>query len=98
MLSDSDIFSEKRGRLYIETSFNKSNLLLLKNVYHAQKIDNIYYLGIGGGVNLALSKNKGSNLFLELAFFNYHVLNKIEFKSNYSQYIIGVNYRFGKLK
>ncbi len=53
---------------------------------------------MGAGFNIKLNKNRGNNLFLELAFFNYHGLNSIEAQSNYTQYILGLNYRFGKLK
>ena len=93
-----DVFTNENGRIYLETSFNRSNMLnTYNNINGGQvKIEGINYLGMGGGFNLLLNKNGLKNLYLELAFFNYHVLNKIEYKSNYTQYIFGLNYRLGK--
>ncbi len=90
-----DIYLRKNGRIYFETSINKSNMVhsFISDPY---KQKNIYYLGFGGGVNILLNKNNKKNIFLEIGFFNYVILNKIIAKSNYTQYILGLNYRFGK--
>lgn len=90
-----DFLSTKNAQLFGEISLNHSNFFR-SNFSNPIKMKGINYLGFGGGANLLLNKKGRENLFLELAFFNYHILNEISNKSNYTQYIIGLNYRLGK--
>jgi len=55
------------------------------------------YLGIGGGAQLPLNF-LSKNIFIDLAFFNYTILGKVDFKYNRTQYIIGINYVFGDVE
>jgi len=86
-----NVVTVQNFNLFVETSINKSNML--QNVWNEPKIqEGIYYLGVGGSVDIYGKKRWG----LEIGFYNYHILNKIESKSNYTQYILGVNYCIGK--
>ncbi len=55
----------------------------------------LWYHGMGGGVELPL-KMISKKLFVDLSLYNYMILNKIEKKYNFTQYIIGLNYHLGK--
>ena len=90
-----DIYRPKKFNVFVEGSFNRSNMLLRLND-RPEKIDGINYLGFGGGLDICLNHMSSKNLLLELGFYNYHPLNDIIDKSNYTQYIVGLNYRLGK--
>lgn len=87
---DSEDFS-----FHIEMSLNRSNMFH-SLITDPSKKPGINYIGYGLGGDIALTKKSGSRLFLEWGFYNYSILNKIDFKSNYTQYILGLNYHFGK--
>lgn len=81
-------FSEHK--LLVELSMNKGSYCTCDpNPY---KINGLYYLGVGGGFELPLPKWNG--FFLDLSFINYAILNQVENKYAYTQYVIGINYRF----
>ncbi|MFK8036925.1 MAG: hypothetical protein AB8B74_01445 [Crocinitomicaceae bacterium] len=82
---------------HIETSFNQSNMMH-SQISDPYKKDNIYYLGYGFGGDILINKKKKQNLFLELGFYNYSNLVKLDNKDNYTQYVLGINYHFGKTK
>ncbi|PZE16515.1 hypothetical protein DNU06_11695 [Putridiphycobacter roseus] len=94
LITQFDIVSKKKFQLYVDGIFNRSNLLILEE--YNTKQAGIYYLGFGAGTNFLLNNKGRQNLFLEIGFNNSFILNKIEKKSFYTQYIFGVNYRFGK--
>ena len=87
---DSDDFS-----FHAEISLNRSNMFNGFNVNPIKK-PGLNYIGYGLGGDIVLNKKSGGRLFLEFGFYNYMILNKIDFKSNYTQYILGLNYHFGK--
>lgn len=52
-------------------------------------LEDLHYLGLGGGVEVPLYKR----LKLDLAFYNSVILNNVPLKYNFTQYVIGLNYR-----
>ena len=88
-----DFMPKQKFRLFIETSINKGNYCICWNEPYLK--NNLFYLGFGFGCDIPI-KFLSDKLFLDLSFYNYAILNKIEEKSNYTQYIIGINYHFGK--
>ena len=78
-----------KARFYIEGSLNAGNYCtcLPESPYLR---DNLYYYGLGGGIDWAIAKW----VHLDLGFFNYNILNKFKEKYNYTQYIIGFDFPF----
>lgn len=95
VLTQFDFLSKKEAQIFGEVSLNRANLLK-RYFSNSTKMEGLNYLGFGGGLNLMMNKKGKQNLFLEISFFNYHLLNDIANKSNYTQYIVGCNYRIGK--
>jgi len=95
IMTQFDFVSKKEVQLFGEVSLNRSNFL---NQYFSNptKMEGLSYFGFGGGGNILINKKFKQNLFLEISFFNYYLLNDIPNKSNYTQYIVGLNYRLGK--
>lgn len=86
-------------RLFGEFSLNFGDFCTaVKENYYGEpyRRAGLKYLGYGGSAQAPILKTK--YLFLEVGFYNYIMLNKIEYKYNYTQYIIGINYAFGKLE
>jgi len=81
-------------KLFIEGSINKGNYYTGGTLDPYLK-EGLYYVGCGMGLDIPL-RNISKNLFLDVAFMNYWILNDIFDKYNYTQYIIGLNYYIGK--
>jgi len=94
-------FVNKNGfRIYVETSLNSSDYCSCakENPWDDPiRKKGLLLWGGGGGLELNLNPKKGKNIYLELAFFNYVILQKIPYRYNYTQYILGLNYKFGKI-
>jgi hypothetical protein len=73
-----------------ESSINKGDFCTCGE--NTRREENLYYLGIGGGFDFPLEKSR--KLFLDIAFNYYWILNQIEDKYDYTQYIVGLNYQF----
>lgn len=84
-----DFFSKKTHRLFAEISLNRGNYCTCSDL--PVKVDDLYYIGTGIGYDFPLKWIP--NLYLDLSFINYFILNKIEDKYSYTQYIVGLNYR-----
>jgi len=85
-----------RWKLYAETSYNYGDYCTCGYAEPYRKVG-LSYLGIGGGAQLPLNF-LSKNIFIDLAFFNYTILGKVDFKYNRTQYIIGINYVFGDVE
>lgn len=83
-----------RRKLFIDMSINRGNYCTA-DILDPYTVKGLWYHGMGGGLELPLSK-KNKRIYIDLSFYNYWILNKIEKKYNYTQYIIGLNYRIGK--
>lgn len=75
------------NRIYIENSLNIGNKCTCGNDKQF-KLDNLKYWGLGFGGDIKLT----NWLHLDLAFHNYIILNKIEGKYNWTQYIVGLDF------
>ncbi len=75
------------NRVYIENSLNIGNRCPCR-IDKPYKLDNLKYWGLGLGADLKLT----NWLHLDLAFHNYIILNKIQEKYNWTQYIIGLDF------
>jgi len=84
-----DFLKKNANRLFAEISFDRGNYCTCNNI--PRYGDNLYYIGWGGGFEYQIKKIP--NLYLDLSFIVYNILNKIEDKYGYTQYIIGLNYR-----
>lgn len=91
-----DFFSKipHRRKLFIDMSFNRGNYFT-GDILDPYTREGLWYHGMGGGVELPLSK-RNKRIYIDLSFYNYWILNKIEKKYNYTQYVIGLNYHIGK--
>jgi len=94
-----DFLFKKGWRIYVETSLNYSDYCTCDTglYYSPYRKSGLFFWGGGGGFEYVVNKNKGANLLVEFAFFNNVILNNINYRYNFTQYIIGLNYRFGKL-
>ena len=92
-----DFFGKRRNkmRLFAETSINVSDIYVDLFIDAPSHQKYIWYHGLGGGLDIPLSFIS-ENVYLDLAFYNYHMLNNIYTKSNYTQYIAGINIHIGK--
>jgi hypothetical protein len=89
-----DFLPEKRTNLFLETSFSRGDYGTCGHL-DPYRINNLWYNGLGGGIEFPV-RTISENLFIDLSFMNYIILNKIQTKYNYTQYIVGLNYHFGK--
>ena len=80
--------------LILEMSVNKGDYCTCGHL-DPYRQDNLWYYGIGSGLEFPLTMIS-EHLFLDLSFYDYLILNKIKTKYNYTQYIVGLNYHFGK--
>jgi hypothetical protein len=79
----------EKARLYVEGSLNIGNYCTcLPDRPYLR--DNLYYYGLGGGIDWAITKW----VHLDLGFFNYNIINKFSEKYNYTQYIVGLDFPF----
>ncbi len=85
-----DLIPRYDDKLYIKTSFDIGNYCTCgdKDPY---KKTNLYYFGLGFGYDYPISKR----IAIRFGFTNYVILNKIEDKYNYTQYILGFNINMG---
>lgn len=90
-----DLVQENGWRFLFESSYNVGDLFTSANNFPT-RIKQLSYLGLGVSLHVPL-KFLTPNFNAEIGFYNYSILNKIEFKSNYTQYILGLNYTFGKI-
>jgi hypothetical protein len=89
IFSQYDFFQFQDFRLFAELSLSTGNYST--SGFIPSKREGLYYLGVGIGLDYPLKFIKG--LSLDLSFVTYEILNKIENKYSYTQYIVGLNYR-----
>lgn len=85
-----NFLNDDNTRLFIEASLNRGDYCLAYNL--PSRVDNLNYIGFGPGVDLQIKKIP--NLYFDFSFINYFIANKIKGKYSYTQYIVGLNYRF----
>ncbi len=96
--SDITLLKMNTGKIFGEISFNHGDYGTIGkgNIFDdPYRVPNLNYLGIGFSLEILIYK-RIPNLYFELGAYNYVILNDIDFKYNYTQYIIGLNYIFGK--
>ncbi len=74
-------------RIYIENSINIGDKCSCGND-KPYRVDNLKYWGLGFGGDIEIKKW----LHLDLAYHRYIILNKIENKYNWGQYILGLDF------
>ncbi len=89
-----NMLKQTEHRFFLESSINRGNYCTCGDGDPIRK-DNLYYLGLGMGYDLPLRKFL-RGLYLDLSFINYLILSPVEDRYAYTQYVIGLNYRFGK--
>lgn len=81
-----------KSRLYPELSYNLSNYCTC-GLGDPFKKSGLHKIGAGLSWDFVLTKR----LVLETGFYNYVMLNKRDIDTyNYTQYILGISYNFGK--
>lgn len=81
-----DFMPKVKNRLFLETSWNYGNYCTCGNGDPYKK-EALNYLGIGGGYDHPI----GKYLSLDLSFISYNILDKIDRKYAYTQYVLGIN-------
>lgn len=80
--------------LFAELSWNLGNYCNCEFDRDPYELDRVQYIGIGGGMDYALTKQ----LHLDIAFTPYFILKKDTVQSRpyfyHPQYIVGLNYEF----
>jgi len=94
VFSQFNFIKKEKFQVFAETSINIGNYKLSQDDFLPSYSNGIIYLGLGGGSELKISK-KIPHLFLDLSFISYLELN-VENAYVFTQYIVGLNYRFGK--
>lgn len=84
-------YREGRWRFFGETGFYTGNHCTCGDADPYVK-DGLTYLSLGAGGHYAL----GRRLRLDLAFHTYGILNRVPAKYNYTQYVIGLDYRLSR--
>ena len=87
-----NFFNKETHRLFAETSINRGNYCISADLPHFR--NDLYYAGVGVGYDFPIKQIP--NLYLDLSFVNYFILNNIENKYSYTQYVIGLNYRINE--
>ncbi len=84
-------FKWPNGHMHAEVSGHYGNFCScgLEDPY---KLEGLFYIGYGGGAELKIYKG----LFLDVGFYNYNILSDVPRKYNNTQYVIGLNYHFGR--
>lgn len=90
-----DALTRDNVRIFGELSFNRGDYLSSRKFLYPKKQEGLYYLGWGGGTEVQLPKIH-KQLYLDLSFIAYLIFNPVERKYGYTQYIVGLNYKFGK--
>lgn len=88
-----DFLTQRKGgfRFFPELSFHYGNHCTCEPD-DPHRVDGLYYIGFGLGLNWPVSKR----MLLDFAFNNHEILNKHPYKYNYTQYIIGIDYRLSR--
>lgn len=95
IFSQFDFLVDKDMRLFGETSINVSDYCTCGD--EAPRYDsNLFKWGGGASLELPITHFPKNNLWFELGFYNYVILNDIADKYNFTQYIFGLNYRIGR--
>lgn len=81
-------------RPFIELSINRGNYYFPSGYYPNNDVI-LYYIGAGGGADIPL-KRLSKHLFLDLSFVFYFQKEKKWKDDIFNQYVIGLNYHFGK--
>lgn len=89
-----DFLPKSKSSLFLETSINRGDYGTCGHL-DPYRIKNLWYYGLGGGFEFPIKKIS-KNLFIDISIYNYLIINNIKTKYNYTQYIIGLNYHFGK--
>ena len=82
-----DFLPKMKNKLVVEASWNYGNFCTCGNE-DPYKENGLNYIGIGGGYEVPLSKI----ISLDLSFIAYNILEEIDSKYSYTQYIIGLNF------
>jgi len=99
VFSQFNVLNQKEVRIFGEVSLNKGDycFCVKGNIYdEPYRKAGLNYIGYGFGIEMPIFKNN-KHLIFEAGFHNFLILNRIKYKSNYTQYILGVNYVFGKM-
>lgn len=95
VLAQYDYYVQDRWKLYAETSYGYGDYCTCGKSQPYRRAG-LSYFGVGGGAQLPLNF-LSKNIFVDLGFFNYLILNQVDFKYNHTQYVIGLNYMFGDI-
>jgi len=78
-------------RFFAEISVNSGNYdyFLTDSLNFGRRL---FFTGVGFGYDLPIKFIHG--LYLDISFINYYFLNQFDIESDYTQYILGLNYRF----
>lgn len=81
-----DFLPKVKNKLFVETSWNYGNYCTCgnKDPYEVKWVN---YIGFGGGYELPLN----DIISLDLSFILYRIIENIESKYNYTQYVVGLN-------
>jgi hypothetical protein len=83
---------------FLESSINRGDYCSAgPNHLDPYRKNNLWYIGLGCGFEIPLGFIT-PRLCLDLSVYNYEIINQIKAKYNFTQYIIGLNYKIGKLK
>jgi len=86
-----DFLPRFENRLFIETSINKGNYCT-RSDDDPYKLSDLSYWGLGIGYDFPLYKR----VSFRVGFTNYSILNKVKDKTNFTQYVLGLNVNLGK--
>lgn len=90
-----DFLTQRKGgfRFFPELSFHYGNYCTC-DPGDPHQVNGLVFIGFGLGFNWPLSKR----LLLDIAFTNHEILNKNPYTYNFTQYIVGVDYRLSRKK
>lgn len=86
-----DFIPQKKSRLFVESSIGVSNYCTCGLFDEPGLRKKTTYLGLGVGYDFPIYKDV---IYLDLSLLSYNILNKIETKKPFYQYVIGLNYNF----
>ncbi|HRQ28785.1 MAG TPA: hypothetical protein PLU49_01845 [Saprospiraceae bacterium] len=86
-----DFIPQYRDMLFAEASISYGNYCTYGKL-DPYKLDGLVYLGMGVGYDLPITKM----LAFRMGFNNYLILNRVEEKYNFTQYILGLAIKFNR--
>lgn len=91
-----DYFTFGNHSLYAEISYSRGDFCSCDELIYPIRRAGLDYFGWGLGAEVMLPFGR-KHLFLDVAFFNRTILRELEHKHGFNLFLLGMNYKFGRI-